>query len=112
MKEQNTPKQLSSRQQYVKELTEVPYWNTVNRFQEVDGWKPGPEARKTLIQNEICDLFRDILENRKRIEQWKNQLPRARDEEQIKLVRMISRWTSYTNELAKLKESLRATLSA
>jgi hypothetical protein len=106
MHEVNTPKQLSVRQQYVNELIAKPTWTRVMPFQDVEGWMPGPNLRKRLVMEEQTALLRDMIENRKRIDQWKSQLLKAKDEEAQKLARMIRRWTEFNAALKQLHQKL------
>lgn len=111
--ELNTPKALHLRVKYVNELTSIPYWQRVGPCQEVEGWTPGPNLRKRLVLEEIGNLTRDILENKKRIKEWLAQRKsgiRLAEPEVLKINRSILRWESYTEALIALRSKLIAVL--
>lgn len=104
--ELNTPRTLSHRQDYINEITAKRTWTAVRLFEEVEGWRPGKILQSKLIYEEICNLTRDIVENKRRIDQWKASQAKSKDEEAQKLARMINRWTEYTNSLVNLRRYL------
>lgn len=104
--ELNTPRNLRTRQQYVEEITSTPYWGHVGPFAEVEGWRPSGQLKKDLQFKELCQLTKDVVENKRRIESWTKQLPKAREEELTKLQRMLRSWSKYNAALSVLRKLL------
>lgn len=103
--ELNTPRTLKHTQEYISEITGNPVWNQVGPYAQPTGWKPGNTLRKHLIYQEIGYLTRDILQNNRRIRQWKQQLTReTQGETREKLVKMIRKWGEYTRILGELRD--------
>lgn len=109
--ELNTPRNQTAREQYIKELINVPEWGRVGMFSDASGWRPGPNLRKRLLLEEFGHLTTDIRGNKKRIAEWTTTRAKIKStEEQQKLSRSISRWESYNQALARLREDVKAAL--
>lgn len=99
----DNPRALSLRQQYVLAITESANWGSVGKFQEAFGWRPSGSLRIRLIHEEAVALSQEIIAIGLRVREWRAQIRKASDEEQLRLVRSIRRWEAYRQELILLR---------